>query len=127
MDPRSAAGAYREAAFENAPPIKIVRLLYAGAVRFLDLSATETPGGPGSRWAGLLARTDAIVAELRCALQKDAAPGVADNLEQLYLFVEDRLREAQRTESAAPVAEARKVLARLQEAWQAVEAPRQGA
>jgi flagellar protein FliS len=127
MDPRSAAGAYREAAFENAPPIKIVRMLYAGALRFLDQAAQETPGGPGSRWAVLLSRTDAVVAELRCSLDKNVAPDVAESLEQLYLFIEDRLREAQRTQDPEQVASARKVLVTLQQAWNQVEASSRGA
>ncbi len=121
MNSRSAAGAYREAAFENAPPIKIVRMLYAGAIRFLDQAAAEAPAGPGSRFANLLTRADAIVAELRISLRKDEAPGVGENLEQLYLYVEERIRCAQRTQDRLPIADARKVLSNLNEAWAQVE------
>lgn len=126
MDSRSAAGAYREAAFENAPPIKIVRMLYAGALRFLDQAAAESPGGPGSRYADLLVRADAIVTELRVSLRKEHAPAVAENLEQLYLFVEERLRAAQRTQDPAHITQARKVLAELQAAWSQVETSARG-
>ncbi|MCC7011034.1 MAG: flagellar export chaperone FliS [Planctomycetes bacterium] len=121
MDPRTAAGAYREAAFENAPPIKIVRMLYSGALRFLDQAAAEPAGGLGSRYAYLLMRADSIVAELRLALLKEHAPDVAANLEQLYLFVEDRLRAAMREQNKAHISDARKVLANLLEAWSQVE------
>jgi flagellar protein FliS len=121
MDSRSAAGAYREAAFENAPPIKIVRLLYSGALRFIDQALAEKAGGPGSRFAYLTMRADSIVTELRLSLTKEHAPAIADNLEQLYLFAEDRLRAAVRDQDEAPLHEARRVLANLLEAWTQVE------
>jgi flagellar protein FliS len=121
MDTRNAASHYREAAFDNAPPIKIVRMLYQGALRFLDQAAAETPGGPTSRFAYHLVRADSIVAELRMALRKEPAPKIADELEQLYLFVEERLRRAIQERDPAHVAAARKVLVNLLEAWQHVE------
>jgi flagellar protein FliS len=121
MDTRNAASLYREAAFENAPPIKIVRLLYQGALRFLDQAAAETPGGVSSRFAYHLVRADSIVAELRLALRKDVAPQIADELEQLYLFVEERLRLAIKERDQRHVAAARQVLVNLLEAWQHVE------
>jgi len=121
MDSRTAAGAYREAAFENAPPIKIIRMLYSGALRYIDQALAEKTGGLGSRFAYLVMRADSIVAELRLALLREHAPEVVENLEQLYLFVEDRLRAGMREESKAPLEEARKVLVSLLEAWTQVE------
>ena len=121
MDARNAASAYRESAFENAPPIKIVRLLYQGALRFLEQAEQHDPGQTGSRFAYYVMRADAVVTELRLALDKSPAPGVSENLEQLYFFVEERLRRALRERSKAPLAEARTVLVDLLEAWQHVE------
>ncbi len=121
MDLRNAASAYRESAFENAPPIKIVRMLYQGALRFLEQAEQLEPGPAGSRFAHFVTRADAIVAELRVALDKNRAPELAENLEQLYLFVEDRLRVALRERSKTPLGEARTVLVNLLQAWQQVE------
>ena len=56
MDSRTAAGAYREAAFENAPPIKIIRMLYSGALRYIDQALAEKTGGLGSRFADVYKR-----------------------------------------------------------------------
>ena len=121
MDARDAASTYRESAFENAPPIKIVRLLYQGALRFLDQVEQVEAGGAGSRFAYFVMRADAVVTELRVALDKHPAPQIADNLEQLYLFVEERLRSAIREQSKVPLEEARAVLADLLQAWLHVE------
>jgi flagellar secretion chaperone FliS len=121
MDQRHVASAYREASFENAPPIKIVRLLYVGALRFIDQAANEDARDPRSKFAYNVTRADSIVAELRLSLRKDLAPDVADNLEQLYLFVEERLHDAMRAQDKRPLEDARRVLANLQDAWKQVE------
>ena len=87
MDERTAAEAYRHAALENAPPIKVVRLMYQGALRFLDQALGEDPAEAGSRFSELVQRVDAIVSELRLALDPEHDPKVCHDLEQLYLFV----------------------------------------
>ena len=116
-----AAQAYREAAFENAPPIKIVRLLYQGALRFLDQAAAEDPASPASRFGEYLLRADAIVSELRLALRHEHAPAISNDLEQLYLFCEERISTALRNADRAPITTVREVLANLLEAWEQVE------
>jgi len=121
MNPRNAASAYREASIENAPPIKIVRMLYQGALRFIDRAAADEVSVNDTQYPYLVSRAEAIVTELRVSLDPAPAPQVADNLEQLYLFVESRLRKAAETGNKALLAEARKVLANLLDAWQHVE------
>jgi flagellar protein FliS len=121
MHHQHAAHAYRAASIENAPPIKIVRLLYQGALRFLDLAAADDPAAPGSRFGEHLLRADAIVSELRLSLDKERAPQIAADLERLYYYCEERIANALRTQDRAPAAQARQVLANLLEAWKQVE------
>lgn len=121
MNPRNAASAYRESSIENAPPIKIVRMLYQGALRFLERADAASVDPADAQFLYLVTRAESIVTELRIALEPAHAPQVAENLEQLYLFVEERLRHAVLTKSKAPLAEARAVLTNLLDAWQRVE------
>jgi flagellar protein FliS len=121
MDPRAAASAYRQDAFENAPPLKIVRLMYQGALRFLDAAMQCEPNAPGSRFVHLVGRADAVVSELRLALDAGQAPEVTANLEQLYLYVESVLQRALVERSTEQLPAARQVLATLLEAWTQVE------
>jgi flagellar secretion chaperone FliS len=121
MHHQHAAQTYREAAFENAPPIKILRMLYQGALRFLDQAEAEDPAAPASRFGEYLLRADAIVSELRLALLREHAPAITDDLEQLYLFCEERISTALRSRDPAPIRAAREVLANLLEAWKQVE------
>ncbi len=121
MNPRHAASAYRESSVENAPPIKIVRMLYQGALRFLDRAQAGSVATSDPQFVYLLTRVEAIIAELRVALVPSHAPQIADNLEQLYLFVEERLRKAGAEQSKAPLDDVRKVLDNLLDAWTRVE------
>ncbi len=121
MNHRAAAEAYRNATFENAPPIKLVRLLYEGAIRFLESAREEDPKNPTSQFIDLCARADAIVSELRLALDPQPNPQVASDLERLYLFVEEQIGLATLQRSAEPLGDARKVLRTLLEAWNHVD------
>jgi flagellar protein FliS len=116
MDPKSAAQAYRHSLIEHAPPLKIVRLLYEGALRHLDRAAAgiaEQRDGATEN----LARADAIVTELRLALDHERGAPVSHELERLYLFVEERIGRALGSRSREAIDEARGVLAVLLEAW----------
>ena len=111
----AAALTYGEGAIENAPPIVVVRRLYEGALRFLERSTRAAPESPA--FAEGLLRADAIVVELRLALAHELAPEIARELERLYGFIEERIRQSLRERNPAPIAEAQGVLERLLAAW----------
>ncbi len=121
MSPRSAAGAYREASLEHAPPLKIVQLLYQGGLRFLEQAEQALGAGNSPRFQERCLRAQAIVAELRLALDPAAAPELAEELRQLYLFTEAEISRALSTESAAPLAGVREVLSTLLDGWQRLD------
>jgi len=121
MDHQAAAEAYRQATFENAPPIKIIRMLYQGAIRFIDQAEREDHADPKSRYHDLLFRVDSILTELRLALDHEQSPEVCQNLEQLYLFSERRLAEARSTGEPEALEDVRAILRTLLEAWDHVE------
>lgn len=121
MNAKSAALIYRQSTFENAPPIKIVRLLYEGALRYIDRAETQlTAGQPG--WASWVARADAIVEELRLALDQEQDPQTCQQLDALYEYVLHRLAVSVAERSPEPLREARRVVATLNEAWRDIEA-----
>lgn len=121
MNPQSALDTYRRDSIENAPPLKLVRLLYQGALRFLDRAMACEAKDPRSQFVAWVARADAIVTELRVSLEKSHAPEVAVDLEQLYLFCESEMQRAMNQRDASSLPAVRKVLAQLLEAWTAVE------
>jgi flagellar biosynthetic protein FliS len=127
MNPHEAALAYKHETIENAPPLKLVRLLYQAALRHIDTAAHSEAGQPGSPFIDALCRADAIVCELRLALESEHAPEISAHLEQLYLFVEHSLQRCMRERTAEGLDGARNVLATLLEAWTKIEVDCKGA
>ena len=123
MNTKSAAAAYREGSIENAPPLKILRMLAGGAQRFLERALTCDPSDPGSEFVHWLSRADAILVELRLALDLQASAQIAALLERLYLFAEDRIQAAMNDRDAEPAREALQVLAQLARTWNELELP----
>lgn len=121
MNAYDAARAYTEHSIENAPPVKITRMLYEGAIRFIDRALLCEPADPRSQYGHWIGRADAIVVELRCALDHDAGETTARDLERLYLYCEERMATATAQRDAAPLHEARKVLATLLDGWRNIE------
>lgn len=118
--------AYRNTSFESAPPLKILRMLYAGAIRFLEQASELDPAAAGPEFNSRLGRADAIVSELRCAIEPEHAPELAEQLEQLYSFVESKISAAAVEGSTEPIAEALQVLETLRQAWDALEVNGEG-
>ncbi len=117
-----AAEAYLTASVENAPPIKIVRMLYQGALRFLLQAEAEDPSDPHSKFIEFCGYADAIVAELRLSLRDDVGgEDVVEQLKGLYLFCEGEITRAMLDRTVEPLPGVRTVLAKLLEAWQHVE------
>ncbi len=121
MHPRNAADVYRTSSVENAPPIQIIRMLYEGALRFLEQASRLDPADPKSGFPHAITRVDDIVVELRLALDKDVGPEVSENLERLYLYCEDELGRATMDRTLEPLPNVRTVLEVLLDAWQQVE------
>ena len=78
MKKNTPANTYMAASVETAPPLKIVRMLYEGAIRFI--SRAEDAGietTEGSAWVG---RADAIIKELRISLDPTRDVEVCEQL-----------------------------------------------
>lgn len=115
------AAAYRNTSFEAAPPLKILRMLYAGALKFLDQAkACELPD-ESIQFSDRLARADAIVSELRCSLEPERAPDLAQQLDSLYEYVQGELSRAILEREPEPIENAYQVLASLKQAWDQLE------
>lgn len=111
------ANAYKSAELENAPPLKIVRMLYHGCLRFIDQAAASHEAGDFPKFNQYVGRAEAIISELRSSLDRDQAPELVDQLEGLYLFTFSRLIESIAGADLKPLGEAREVIEILLDAW----------
>lgn len=112
---------YKQISLENAPPIKIVRLLYEKAIQHMERLRRLDPVQQASDFNATVDKADAIVVELRLSLDPAHAPQIAANLESLYLFVEERLSLALAERSTDALGPAVDVMRDLLGAWRSIE------
>ncbi len=121
MSQGHAAAAYKVTRYESAPPLKLVQLMYEGALRFLEQAEAALLASEPARFQERCLRAQAVVAELRVSLDREQAPELAEQLDGLYHFTEGEIRAALVNESSAPLAPAREVLATLLDGWKRLE------
>lgn len=119
MNPNNAADTYLASAIETAPPVKILRMLYEGAIRFLlKAKACETASREQVTW---IRKSEDIISELRITLDHTANPQVAASLDGLYGFCLDELGEAVIQRDPQRIDAAQDVLMTLLDAWKQVQ------
>ena len=111
---------YRSTQAQTSSPLELVVMLYDGAVRFLADAERAFAAGDINARAHAISRAMAIVHELRNTLDLAKGGAVAEELDRLYDFVEDRLFAATRDRDPGPVADARRVLSSLADAWRTI-------
>ena len=119
----TAAAVYRENSVLTASPEKIVKMLYDGAIKHMELCRVALSDPQTSRTATTgesLGKAFAIVSELRTALDHKAGGEVATKLDSLYEFTLDQLSKANIERRAEPVAAGLKVMRTLKEGWDGV-------
>ena len=121
MKQESAASAYKQAKFDSAPPLKIVHMMYEGALRFLAQAQSIDPKGDAQDFDKVLQKAAAVIFELRVSLDHEVAPELSRDLTALYLFAEDRIRMSLLDRQTEPLDAAVNTLETLLEGWKGVE------
>jgi flagellar protein FliS len=112
---------YLETEVLSADPIKLVRILYRGALEAIAaarraLVRKDDPGSIAERSRQIM-KAWHIVNELRSSLDHDLGGDVARQLADLYVYIEERLIEGNVQQADAPLADADVLLTTLLEAW----------
>jgi flagellar secretion chaperone FliS len=117
MTPDSPSNVYQQMEVASANNLKLVVLLYEGAIRF----STEAKGFIEQRnlagKARAIDRVFAIVGELHRTLNVDEGGEIAVTLDRLYVYIMERVLEASLKLEVAPLDEAIKLLRVLNSAW----------
>ncbi|MBN2082578.1 flagellar export chaperone FliS [bacterium] len=85
---------YRETAVTQADPIKLVEMLYEGAIKFMRMGQKAIADGDPETAHNNILRAYAIVAELMATLDFDEGGEIATRLEQCYDYTLHLLKEA---------------------------------
>jgi len=121
MRQESAASAYKQAKYDSAPPLKIVHMMYEGALRFLTQAKGIDPKADAQTFDQVLQKAAAVIFELRVSLDHEISPELSRDLTALYLFSEDRIRMSMLERTTEPLEAAVSTLETLLDGWKGVE------
>jgi flagellar protein FliS len=109
---------YQQNAVEHADPVKLVGMMYEGALRFTRRAQKSITDGDFESAHNNIMRAYAIVAELMATLDFEHGGEIAVNLELCYDYVLHLLKEANMKKEAGSLNIARMMLEPLLESWQ---------
>lgn len=108
---------YKEIDIETASGLKLVVMLYAGAIKFLTLAKDAVKQKKYDVTNNNIIKTQDIITELISSLNFDAGD-VASNLYSLYIYMNRRLMEANIEKNIEIINEVITLLSTLKEAWE---------
>lgn len=113
---------YKETQIKTANQLKLVVMLYDGAIRHLN-EALDCFQEGHRKYDALnkhIVATQDILSELMGSLDFDKGGSLAKNLLSLYMFMNQRLLEANLRKDVHPVEEVKKYLTDLRDAWEQI-------
>lgn len=113
---------YRAAQTQTSSGVELVVMLYDGALRFIADAERAIEAGDLKARATGIRKALAIVGELRSTLDMTRGGAVAEELDRLYDYIQDRLVAVTRDQHREGLAEARAVLTSLADAWRTIAA-----
>lgn len=119
MIARAAANTYRRVHIESASPSRLLDELFVALLADIDQASRHIAGRDAAGKGEAISHALAIISTLRSSLQSELLPEVCFDLVRLYDFAEARLVRANVHFEAAPLGEARRVIATLHEAFAA--------
>ncbi len=116
---------YQKTQVTTASPEKILLMLYEGAIKFTMQARSAMQQKKVAEKGQYISKATAILSELMATLDFKVGGQLAHDLENLYIFMIDKLIEANITNSVEPLDAVEKILRDLHTAWKdVVENPR---
>jgi flagellar protein FliS len=110
-------GAYERAQVTTADQRQLILMLYDGAIRFMRKSAASIQAHDIEAAHNHLVRSREIVGELLATLKPERGGEIGRNLQRLYVYIFNRLVEANLTKDSALVDECIGLMATLRQGW----------
>jgi flagellar protein FliS len=118
---------YNEEEILTAGPIRLIQLLYRGALDSIISARRYLKLGDIRARSRAISKAMTIITELSLSLDHTAGGDLSKNLAELYAYTQTLLIQANVKQSDPPLAEAERLLSTLLEAWQECLAPEQTA
>ena len=119
MNTTNPLSAYRETQIKTANQGKLIVMLYDGAIKNINLALESLNDGHDKfdLISSRIVRAQDIITELMVSLNFDEGGDIAQNLFNLYLFMNRRLLESNMNKKNEPLTEVRQLLTELRAAW----------
>jgi flagellar protein FliS len=116
--------AYRETQIKTANQIKLIVMLYDGAMRHLNLALEDLTGSHEhyDRVNNHIVAAQDIISELMASLDFERGGEIARGLFSIYSYANRRLLDGNVRKDRAPLEEVKRLLAELREAWAGISA-----
>jgi len=111
---------YGETELKTSNPMKIILLLYDGAITFLKRSIEYAEKGDIKNKNIYANKARDIIVELNNSLNLEAGGEIARGLRRLYFFMDRHLMQASWNNDLKGLKDVAKLLASLREAWEDV-------
>lgn len=112
--------AYKDNAISTQSKGRLVVLLYEGAIKFLKLAIRELEAGDFEAKGNYINRARDIINELNAVLDMEAGGEIAANLRKLYVFMNNRLSDANTKRDPGMIREVMNLMEQLMQSWQAI-------
>lgn len=113
---------YKQTSIQSASKEKILLMLYEGAIKFTKKAIVAADSKNIAERATNICRVYDIILELNNTLDHKIGGKLAQDLEQLYMFLTDQLSKANLEGNSAPLKTVLKILETLYDGWsQAIE------
>ncbi len=107
---------YKTNDIETASPVKLIVMLYNGAIKFATLAVEAIENNDIETANVNIIKAQNIVSELLSSLNFEAG-NVADNLSGLYIYIHRLLVESNIQKNVVPLKESISLLTNLKEGW----------
>lgn len=109
--------AYQKTQVTTAKPEKILLMLYEGAIKFCKMAQVKMKEKNIAEKGKYISKTLAIVSELMNTLDHEVGGQLASDLEALYMFMMDKLIEANMHNRVEDLEAVERLLSTLYTAW----------
>ncbi len=116
--PNNAYQQYKQAQYETASPEKLLLMLYDGAIKFGGQAKEGMNDNDYELANEKIKRVQSIINELMVTLDMDQGGEIADNLYNLYEYMNRRLIQANIRKDPEIVEEVLDLLREMKEAWE---------
>ena len=110
-------GVYERTNVQTADQQKLILMLYDGLIRYLNKAEQKIAAQDYEAAHNYLIRGRNIVSELLATLKPEKAGEVGKNLRNLYVYIFNRIVEANLAKDPKIVAEVVQVMSTLREGW----------